>query len=219
MAITRTEELAARLRLDILGGDLRPGARLKFPVLAERYGGSIGAIREALLELSHSGLVVSEPRLGFRVTPLTQRGLDELMQTRQELELIVLRRAIADGDLDWESRAIAAHHRFERTGHGTPGIHGSPSREWLDAHAAFHAAVLDGCSNRRLVAMVAALRDEIELYRRWASSDATAASDETASTEHRALLEAAIGRDPEAAEEQLRRLMAISAQLRIDEET
>lgn len=34
---------------------------------------------------------------------------------------------------------------------------------WIDAHAAFHQALLDGCANRRLLHMVCGLRDEAEL--------------------------------------------------------
>ena len=43
---TRSEAVHDRIRADILGGQLRPGQRLKFPELSERYGVSTGAIRE-----------------------------------------------------------------------------------------------------------------------------------------------------------------------------
>jgi len=228
---TRTDEVTGRLRREILDGTLLPGRRLKFPDLAARYGASVGVIRESLVTLVEHGLVTSQPRLGFTVTSVTQAGLDDLGEARTEIEVFVLRRAIADGDLDWESRALAAHHRFERTplagagsqGAGTEGAGATdrvpaPDGAWLEAHAAFHTALLAGCANRRLLAMAASLRDETELYRRWSRprpGAPTEASDRVASDEHRSLLQAALARDADAAEVILRRLMAYSSSLEV----
>jgi|SRR5665647_961368 len=213
--LTRTDEVGERLRHDILSGSLTPGQRLKFPVLAEGYGASVGVIRESLVKLFEQGLVVSEPHLGFRVTPLTQAGFEELTDARTELEVFVLRRAVKDGDLDWESRVVAAHHRFERTPPNEDGTAGTPTEAWLDAHAAFHNTLLDGCRNRRLLRMAASLRDETELYRRWATPRPEAPADENAPVEHRALLDAALARDADEAERVLRQLIAYSGMLEI----
>jgi DNA-binding GntR family transcriptional regulator len=215
--VTRTAEVGMRLRHDILSGALLPGQRLTFPVLAEKYGASIGVIREALAKQMERGLVVSEPHLGFRVTPLDQSGYEQLTEARAELETFVLRRAIADGDLDWESRVVAAHHRLERTPRNAQGTSGTPSEPWLEAHADFHNALLDGCRNRRLLRMAESLRDETELYRRWATprAGALAPADETAPDEHRALLDAAVSRDADEAVRYLRQLISYSGQLEV----
>lgn len=66
---TRTDDVHARLRADILSGRLLPGQRLKFPDLAARYEASVGVIREALIRLAERGLVRSEAHLGFQVAP------------------------------------------------------------------------------------------------------------------------------------------------------
>jgi DNA-binding GntR family transcriptional regulator len=214
---TRTDEVGGRLRHDILSGVLLPGQRLTFPALAEKYGASVGVIRESLVKLLEHGLIVSEPHLGFRVTPLDQSGYEELTEARAELESFVLRRAISDGDLDWESRVVAAHHRLERTPRNAHGTSGTPTEEWLEAHANFHNTLLDGCSNRRLLHMAESLRDETELYRRWATprAGASAPSDENAPDEHRALLDAAVSRDADKAEQVLRQLIEYSSMLEI----
>ncbi len=72
---TRSEAVHDRIRADILSGRLRPGRRLKFPELSERYRGSTGAVREALLKPVARNLVTSEAHHGFKVTDITARGL------------------------------------------------------------------------------------------------------------------------------------------------
>ena len=52
-APTRTEQVYARMRPDILGGHLTPGAKLPFAELVARYGGSTSVIREGLTDWSN----------------------------------------------------------------------------------------------------------------------------------------------------------------------
>jgi len=230
---TRADDVHDRLRTDILSGRLLPGRRLKFPDLAASYGASVGVIREALIRLAERGLVRSEAHLGFQVAPLSDAGHAELCDARQQIETLVLRRAITDGDLAWESRLVAAHHRLERTPRTDPAAPGHPTPDWLLAHAAFHHALLDGCANRRLLAMANALREEAELYRRWSHADAdadvapatrtgtfpgsdTGSATATPADEHRELLDAALGRDADRATDALSALITLTAGLRLD---
>ncbi|MEA5362482.1 GntR family transcriptional regulator [Amycolatopsis sp., V23-08] len=217
---TRSEAVHDRIRADILGGRLRPGERLKFPELSERYGVSTGAVREALLRLAAKNLVSSEPHHGFQVTDLTPRGLAELTDARSEIESLALTRAISDGDLAWEGQVLAAHHTFEQTPLADDNGD-EPGEAWLVAHADFHTALLAGCANRRLRDLAASLREEAELYRRWlrpAAPDAHAFADPAGHEEHRALLDAVMARDSEQAAAVLRGLIALTAELVLDTE-
>jgi DNA-binding GntR family transcriptional regulator len=223
---TRSEAVHDRIRADILGGRLRPGQRLKFPELSERYGVSTGAVREALLRLAARNLVSSEAHHGFQVTDLTARGLADLTEARIEIESLALRRAISEGDLAWQARVLAAHHTFEQTPRGTGDGTGSgdgngdePSEQWLIAHADFHTALLEGCANTRLRDLAASLREEAELYRRWSRptpEDAERWTDEAVHEEHRDLLGAVMTRDAERADAALRRLIGSTALLALD---
>ena len=114
-AVTRTEQVYGSLRADILSGRLEPGARLPFAELTERYGASMGALREALHRLAEQGLVTNEPQLGFRVQSLSVDDLRDLTTARCEIEGLALRYAIAHGDLAWESEIVAAFYALERT--------------------------------------------------------------------------------------------------------
>jgi DNA-binding GntR family transcriptional regulator len=200
---TRTDEVHARVRADILGGRLPPGTRLKFSDLAEQFDASIGVIREALIRLAEQGLVRSEAHQGFVVTPLSRDDLTELTEARVAIEGLVLRSAIAEGDLAWEARLLAAHHILDRTPSVDPDDPLRLSEGWAAAHQEFHQALLDGCANHRLRLIAAGLRDEAELYRRW-SLPLGDEPDRDVAAEHRGMLQATLARDADAAAAALR---------------
>ncbi|MEU9334038.1 FCD domain-containing protein [Streptomyces sp. NPDC048290] len=200
---TRTDGLYDVLRADILGGRLTPGSRLKFPELVARYGTSVGAAREVLARLAGEGLVRNQPRKGFTVTPLSHADLLELTQARAEMESLVLRLSIREGDMRFEADAVAAHHLLERTPLLDPADPSHPTDAWVAAHAAFHQALLAGCGNRRLRETALALRDEAELYRAWSVAFGGAPRRDV-TAEHRQLLEYTVARDEGRACELLR---------------
>jgi DNA-binding GntR family transcriptional regulator len=148
------------------------------------------------------------------VTPLSHEDLADLTRARVEIESLVLRLSVLDGDMHWEAQAVAAHHLLERTPFFADDDHDHPSDAWAEAHAAFHMALLAGCGNRRLHSTARALREEAELYRQWSVSFGQE-PDRDLPGEHRALLEAAITRDPDLAAELLRDHIAHTAQLLI----
>lgn len=203
-APTRTEQVYARMRADILAGHWTPGAKLPFAELVARYGGSTSVIREGLTRLVEQGLVQAEPQHGFRVVPLTISDLDDLTTARCELEGLVLRLSIEAGDLEWESAIVAAQHTLERTpmttrsGDGPAGgaddDPGTLSDEWRTAHARFHNALIAGCPNVRLRTMASSLRDAAELYRSWSGRLGHEQHRDIAG-EHEAIAEAALARD------------------------
>jgi DNA-binding GntR family transcriptional regulator len=213
-ASTRTDGIYQRLRADILGGRLVPGQRLKFPELSQRYETSVGAAREALTKLAGDGLVVTRAHQGYLVTPLSHQDLGELTHARVEIESLVLRLAVLEGDMNWESQAVAAHHVLQRTPYRNVEEPDHPSDEWSAAHAAFHAALLSGCRNHRLLNTARSLRQEAELYLHWSVSFGNE-PDRDIPTEHREILEATIARDADRAQELLRDHIAHTAQLLI----
>ena len=112
---TRVDEVLQRLRSDILRGRLRPGDRLKFPVLCAEFQVSAGVVREALSRLTDQGLVRMQPHQGFHVTPLSYEDLRELTAARIAVETMVFRLSVEHGDLAWETGTVAAHHMLART--------------------------------------------------------------------------------------------------------
>lgn len=72
------DEVAARVRDDILTGRARPGEHLPLERLAERWDVSVTPVREALLTLRGVGLVDLEPRRGFTVAQLTRQDISDV---------------------------------------------------------------------------------------------------------------------------------------------
>jgi DNA-binding GntR family transcriptional regulator len=212
-ATTRTEQVYAQLRDDILAGRLTPGSRLPFADLSARYDSSTSAIREGLQRLVEQGLVISEPQLGFRVVTLSVDDLQDLTTARCEIEGLALRFSIEHGDLAWEASVVAAWHTLERTPVGATDHDGieSLTHSWTSAHSAFHAALIAGCPNRRILAAAAALRDAAELYRQW--SWRTAGVERDVVAEHKGLVDAALERDSGRAVQLLHEHLATTTQL------
>ncbi|MEZ5654039.1 MAG: GntR family transcriptional regulator [Burkholderiaceae bacterium] len=202
-AKTLAADLTQRIRADILGGRLALGSRLKLAALASDYGVSLTIVREALTNLANARLVKSQPQQGFAVTALTAAELEDLTFVRTSIEGVALERAIARGGLDWEANLLAAHHRLAHTPVLAAGATDRLNEAYVDAHAAFHAALLSACDSPMLMEMRRSLHDASELYRRLAYLLQAGAKDTAA--EHRLLMEAALARDVVRARELLTR--------------
>ena len=197
---TRTGEVYEALRADILNSRIEPGSKLKIANLGTRFGVSLSVVREALTRLGAQGLVVANPQRGFSVIELSINDLDDLTNTRIQIEPMAMRDSVAHGGLAWEGQVVAAHHRLERT-----EVYIDPDRvnpEWLDAHRAYHQALVAGGCSPRLRSIANALRDNAELYRMWSRTWAHDV-DRDLAAEHRAIMTAAINADADAAAEAL----------------
>jgi DNA-binding GntR family transcriptional regulator len=86
------ERVVAALRRAIIVGELEPGAHLKEPLLAQRFGVSRLPIREAIAQLEHEGLVRIEPRRGAFVIGVTEQDIADIYGCRLMLELAGIRR-------------------------------------------------------------------------------------------------------------------------------
>ena len=193
---TRTETVFEDVRRDLLNGQLVPGQRLKLAALADRFGVSLSVVREALTRLAEQGLIVASPQRGFSVMPLSVDDLCDLTQTRIQVESLALRQAIAQGGLEWEASVVSTFHTLDRTPVNTAD--GRMSDEWPAVHRAFHRALVSGCGSPRLEAIVTALRDSSELYRRWYWA-LTEDHARDVAEEHRQLRDHALNRDADAA--------------------
>ncbi|QJY49933.1 GntR family transcriptional regulator [Pseudonocardia broussonetiae] len=207
---TRADELYVRLRADIFMGRLRPGQRLKFPELCETYGTSVGPVREALTRLTGERLVAMQPHLGYAVTSLSADELTDLTTVRVDVEGLAFRRAMLHGDDVWETGVVAAHHLLVLRDREIATV--GRADAWYLAHEGFHAALLAGCGNRRLIEIATGLRAETELYRRWAAP-LLVENDRDPVAEHRALADAAVNRDVDAGVELLREHIAFTTQM------
>lgn len=73
-----SDEVAARLRADIMTGVLRPGTFIRLDETAAALGVSITPVREALRTLRGEGMVQLEPHRGHVVVPLTRADVEDI---------------------------------------------------------------------------------------------------------------------------------------------
>lgn len=78
----------------MLDGAHAPGSKLPIDQVAERFGVSLGAVREALSRLTSDRLVIAEPQRGFSVAPVSAADLIDLTTVRIDIETRCLRRSI-----------------------------------------------------------------------------------------------------------------------------
>ncbi|HTY71620.1 MAG TPA: GntR family transcriptional regulator [Actinomycetes bacterium] len=201
------EDVHAQLREEILLGTLEPGERLLVNPLSQRFKVSLSVIREALTRLAEQGLAKSTPQVGFTVTPLSEDALLDLTWVRIEVENMMIRRAVVEGDLAWESAVVASHHALAGTPARTSA--GAVNPAWRVLHSQFHAAVASGCASPLMHRIRGELYDRAELYRALAVRVDTGRD---AAAEHRRICEAVLDRDGELATE----LMTAHIQLTTD---
>jgi DNA-binding GntR family transcriptional regulator len=195
-AATRSSVVLQRLRSDVLTGQLAPGSKLGFAELSARYDTSSGVLREVLPRLVEQGLATSEAQLGFRVVDVSVDNLSQLTDARVAIETLVISEAVARGDVTWESEVLARHHILERAGRGVAG--NEINEDWLEAHEAFHLAILSGCGNTYLYEAAARLRSISEVYRCWSTPE-NFRTHRDIEAEHRGIMEAVVGREVDLA--------------------
>ncbi|WP_327189932.1 GntR family transcriptional regulator [Streptomyces xinghaiensis] len=203
-----SEQVHARLRDAIMRGDHAPGEALKPQDLAREQGVSLAVVREALVRLVGDGLADRLHNRGFAVPAFSDRRWQEIAEARRTIEPVVLRLSVERGDVDWEARVRAAHHRLARTPAYTPEETTHYSEAWSEAHRVFHRTLLEGCGNPVLLETFDRMWTASELARRW-SAHRNPGRDGAA--EHRRLEEAALARDAGTAAEVLIRHLTLTA--------
>lgn len=190
---TMASQLESRVREDIISGRLAPGSKLRLKDLAASYGAGVIPLREALSRLAASGFITSTEQKGFSVGCISAEEIGDITKTRLYIECEALRLSIANADLDWETRIVAAHHRLDRLAEVV-----GPERllrpDWEDAHDAFHRALISNCNLQWLLRFAKTLRDQTARYRMLSMHYPESAVRDIQG-EHRALLEAVLAKD------------------------
>lgn len=197
----RKETLASiaydRLRQEIITIAVAPGEKLHIRSLCDRFGVGLSPIREALSRLSTEGLVVQTDHRGFAAAPMSEADLVDLTRARCWLNELAIRNSIAGGDAAWEESVVLSFHRLSRTPRFEAGNESSRSPVWEVAHRNFHSSLIAASGSSRLQQYCEHLFDSSERYRHVGRK--AGVKGESRDTEHRALMEAVVARDADAA--------------------
>lgn len=180
-----------RIRDDIIAGQLPPGRKLKLDALKSQYGASVSTLREILNRLASENLVMAEGQRGFEVAAATADNLREVADLRLLLESHALRLSLETGDLDWEGRVVAAHHKLSVVEAQLLSGDMDRTAQWVRYDFAFHNALISACGSRTLLDLHASVFDRFIRYHMLAESFRGSA----VMDDHKALFELAMQRD------------------------
>lgn len=207
-SMTMTGETCRQLRNQILGGSIVPGSRLRTSELCRRFNVSLSTVREALSQLMAEGLVTAEAHRGWVAASVSADDLRDLTQVRIEIENLCLTWSIKAGNLEWESRVIAAAHRLSKTfREHRPGA--QLESAWTVAHDEFHVALVSACKSPRLLQIRRQLYEQSERYRKL---ELARPPTRDPNVEHNRIVEAALARDTAKATRLMRNHLQLTAE-------
>lgn len=193
------ERTYLRIRADIVSGKLKPGERLTLDRMRDAYEVSVGTLRENLNRLSSEGLIVAEGSRGFQVTPVSAADLREVAAMRCLLEVHALRESFEAGDMEWEGKVVAAHHKLAAMERRMDAEGHSHAQAWKHYDREFHRALISACGSQVLLQIHAVIYDRYLRYQMVAA----VYRGEIAAGEHRRLLDCALKRDWKGAQSTL----------------
>ena len=187
------------IRSDIIFGRLAPGQKLTLDRMREAYSASISTLREILNRLASESLIKAEGGKGFEVMPTSPEDLRQVASMRQLLECHALKESFESGDMEWEGRVVAAHHKLAQMEKRMATGDRSDAETWKRYDWEFHHALISACGSQVLLDTHAMIYDRYLRYQMIAA----VYRGEAASGEHRRLLESALARDWRTAQKAL----------------
>lgn len=157
---SNTQRLRDALEDDIINGRLQPGDRLDPERLSARFGVSRTPVREAIQQLSASGLVQVAPRRGTFVTEIGLPQLIEMFEVMAELEGMCARLAARRID------ARAAESLRSALSRCQDAAARGDSDDYYYENELFHHCIYAAARNGFLAAEARRLHARLKPYRR-----------------------------------------------------
>jgi len=158
--VTRAEELRLQLADEIVRGVLPPGSALDETDIARRFSVSRTPVREALRQLTATGLVEMRPRRGVIVSLPGDSALAEMFEVMGELEAMCGRLAARRMLPAEHERLLAAHRACEAA-----RLASDPDAYYYE-NERFHHLIYEGSHNGFLEQQASALHRRLRPYRR-----------------------------------------------------
>jgi DNA-binding GntR family transcriptional regulator len=202
--VRRSDQLLEIIEERIVVGDYLPGTRLDETELANEFAVSRTPIREALMQLSFSGMVDMRPRRVAVVAEISPQRLLEMYELMAELEAMCGRlasRRISDDELGALAHALRRCEDAKET---------ADTDEYFRCNEEFHKVIYQSSHNGFLIEQTLSIYRRLSVYRRLQLRvrDRLRAS----FSEHTAIVAAIQGADGDLAAELLRKHIAIQGE-------
>lgn len=183
------------VRRKLIEAGYKAKSKMKPEQLRSDYNCAASTMREVLFRLASDGFLDFEEQRGFRVVTCTDQSLRELTHMRVLIEIEGAKLSIEHGDIEWEARLSAAHHKLA---HIEQKMQLSAAKEpfvnmWSMAEWDFHATLISACGS------VLMRRQHKTIYHRFRQHLLNLKRQHgfrsTNNLEHQAIVEAAVARD------------------------
>lgn len=181
------------LRDEIVTAQLEPGQIIRETETASRLGVSKTPVREALQALLWEGFVMVFPRRGYMVRHIGLNDVREVMDMRLALEPLITAQAARNRSqalVDELEAALACQLDESR-----------PFEDRLGAATRFHQMIVTSVGNKRAERLLHTYFDETTRMHYLFAPASDHVVSEAELTSHRAILDAIIARDAEAAQQ------------------
>jgi DNA-binding GntR family transcriptional regulator len=173
------ERVYEELRHDILTCQVMPGAEIREAELAARFEVSKSPVRDALISLEREGLVITTPRQGYRVTPVSISDMLDMFHLRAALERASMERIIRHAT-DEQLQTLDVFKNFDEA-------------QWPDGfvgyNKAFHRRLAELSENPRMRDQLIDLIDLMERAVLISVSNMNHGKPEALVAEHRQIIE------------------------------
>ena len=151
-----SEEVAKKLRAEILTGSIQPGERILEQEISAKMQTSRGPVRDALIRLEHEGLIVREHNRSATVVRMTSDDAEEVHSLRLSLELLALRyvmERVEEPDLKRLEQVIEDLRNCVKNGTSLQGA--------IDVDLLFHELLVETSKHNRVLSMWRSIKPQI----------------------------------------------------------
>jgi DNA-binding GntR family transcriptional regulator len=156
---TIAETILKSLSKEIVSGAIEPGMKLEEKTLADQYGVSRTPVRDALRQLSSTGLVEFRPRRGVTVVNMGIEGLLEMFETQSELEGLCARLAATRMTAVERLQLETLHKNSKNT------IDLGNIEEYSKLNEQIHELIYIGAHNKSMHQITASFRQRLAPFR------------------------------------------------------
>ncbi|MDB5454750.1 MAG: transcriptional regulator, GntR family [Caulobacter sp.] len=192
-----------QILLDIILGELPPGAKLDEQSLARRYAAGLAGVRDALGRLALEGLVVRRARSGTTVSAL---DLVELRQGYEARALIEPHCAALAATYASRAEVEAIHSAFDG---GEAAAIASDIRALVAMDQRFHAAVARASQNMALARILIPLQHKAARFWVFSMGASTEAERVADVRQHRDVADVIAAGDPDGARAAMMRVLNV----------
>ena len=146
------ETVYEQLRADVISCKLAPGTEIREAELAARFEVSKSPVRDALMRLESEGLVITVPRQGYRVAPVSLVDVLDMFHLRAALERACAERIVRHAT-DEQLKSLDAFRTYDAA--AWPG-------GFIAFNRAFHRRLAELGGNARMRDQLNDLIDQME---------------------------------------------------------